>query len=167
MMRMRDKSLAPLGKVAPQATDEVPIKPLKTNLDAYPMGWQNPYSLQGVGAKRRRVLCVIVWKSDISTHFLPSASPEREKGFSCPMGNSQKIYQSGFMGTSSVACGATFPSGARLICAYPFCFFLSGKGTLQQKGAAPSCRRSTELSGLFVGAQYFGKAEIGAPAGDH
>ena len=69
------KSLAPLGKVAPQATDEVPIKPLKTNLDAYPMGWQNPYSLQGVGAKRRRVLCVIVWKSDISTHFLPSASP--------------------------------------------------------------------------------------------
>ncbi|MBQ2805554.1 MAG: hypothetical protein IJF08_00715, partial [Clostridia bacterium] len=37
--------------------DEVPIKPLKTILVAYPIGQQSPFSPWGDGAKRQRGLC--------------------------------------------------------------------------------------------------------------
>ena len=37
------KSLAPLGKVAPQATDEVPIKPLRTILSCPSHRARNPF----------------------------------------------------------------------------------------------------------------------------
>ena len=45
---------------------------------------------------------------------LRSVSPMGRKGFLALWEGQLKIVLSGFMGTSSVACGATFPSGARL-----------------------------------------------------
>jgi len=51
---------------------------------------------------------------------LRSVSPMGRKGFLALWEGQLKIVLSGFMGTSSVACGATFPSGARLFCVPEF-----------------------------------------------
>ena len=120
-------SLAPLGKVAPQATDEVPIKALKTNLDAYPMGWQNPYSLQGVGAKRRRVLCVIVWKSDISTLFYPLHLPKGRKGLVALWATPQKYIRAVLWGPHPSPAAPPSPAGQGFLRVLITCSSQQGK----------------------------------------
>ena len=119
------KSLAPLGKVAPQATDEVPIKPLRTILSRLSHRARNPFIPLGRGREtpeggivpirifakqersHRRMNCDKVssapFFSENTPRRVPRLLPKGRLCFHIPWSGLLKIVSSGFMGTSSTA----------------------------------------------------------------